>query len=122
MTVLELHDDGWLKLPASLRRALGAVTGDLLEVVPGDGGLVLKAATPATAEAAAPALAVAPVVPPAPAPLLVAEIPAPRKRGRPRKTVADTPTAKTPLAAAVALPPALRAVGRRKPRSAQPPA
>jgi hypothetical protein len=38
MAVLKLHD-GWLKLPATLQRALGAATGDLLEVVPGDGGL-----------------------------------------------------------------------------------
>jgi hypothetical protein len=33
MTTLKLHDDGWLKLPANLQRALGAATGDLLEVV-----------------------------------------------------------------------------------------
>jgi hypothetical protein len=48
MTVLKLHYDGWLKLPAGLQRALGAATGDLLEVVPGEDGVVLRLkATPA---------------------------------------------------------------------------
>jgi hypothetical protein len=120
MTVLKLHDDGWLKLPASLQRALGAATGDLLEVVPGEGGLVLKAATLPAAEAAPPALAAAPVVPSASATLPAAEILAPRQRGRPRKVVVDALAPKTPPAISVALPPTLRAVGRRKPRTVQP--
>jgi hypothetical protein len=120
MTALKLHYDGWLKLPASLQCALGAATGDLLEVVAGEDGLVLrlKSATPASAETVVTTTpALAPVVQPAPA----AEIPAPRKRGRPRKAVANAPAAKTPSAGSVALPPTLRAVGRRKPRAVQPP-
>jgi len=125
MTVLKLHYDGWLKLPASLQRALGAATGDLLEVVQAEGRLVLRlqAAAPAATETVAVSPpAAAPAVPPAPATLPLAETPAPRKRGRPRKTVAGAPTAKTPAAVSVALPPTLRAAGRRKPRAVQPPA
>jgi hypothetical protein len=55
MTVLKLHYDGWLKLPASLQRGLGVAAGDLLEIIPTEGGLVLrmKAAAPASIEAAA---------------------------------------------------------------------
>jgi hypothetical protein len=140
LTVLKLHDDGWLKLPARLQRALGAATGDLLEVVPGEDGLVLRrrSATPASAETIPATPALAPVVQPAPVTQPVAEIPAPRQRGRPRKVVADAPAAepsppaapraspdkpaaKTPSAGSVALPPTLRAVGRRKPRAVQPP-
>jgi hypothetical protein len=77
-----------------------------------------------------------PVVPPAQVTQPVAEIPAPRKRGRPRKAVADAPAAepsppaapraspdkpapRTLSAGSVALPPTLRAVGRPKPRIAQ---
>jgi hypothetical protein len=55
MTILKLHYDGWLKLPADLQRVLGAATGDLLEIMPAEGGLMLrtKAAAPASIEAAA---------------------------------------------------------------------
>jgi hypothetical protein len=114
MTVLKLHYDGWLKLPATLQRALGAATGDLLEIVAVEGGLVLRrntAASATTEVVAASPPAAAPVVPPAPATLPVAELPALRQRGRPRNAVADAPAAKTPSAAAVALPPTLRAAG-----------
>jgi hypothetical protein len=126
MTVLKLHYDGWLKLPADLQRVLGTTTGDLLEIVPTEGGLVLrmKAAAPAStgAEAASPTAA-APAAPPTPASLPAAEPPAPPKRGRPRKAAADAPAPKkVSPAASVALPPTLRAAGRRKPRTVQPPA
>jgi bifunctional DNA-binding transcriptional regulator/antitoxin component of YhaV-PrlF toxin-antitoxin module len=128
MTVLKLHDDGWLKLPASLQRGLGAAAGDLLEVVAAEGGLVLrrKDAAPVAAETVA-ALppsppAAAPVVPPAPASLPPAAVPAPHQRGRSRKAVAESPTAKASPSVSVALPPTLRAAGRRRPRIVQPPA
>jgi hypothetical protein len=50
MAVLKLHDDGWLKLPAGLQRALGAATGDLLEIVAVEGGLALRTNTAASAK------------------------------------------------------------------------
>jgi hypothetical protein len=126
MTILKLHYDGWLKLPADLQRVLGAATGDLFEIVPTEDGLVLrmKAAAPALIEAAAISpTATAPAAPPAPASLPMVEPPAPPKRGRPRKAAADaTAPKKVSPAASVALPPTLRAAGRRKPRTVQPPA
>jgi hypothetical protein len=76
------------------------------------------AASAATETVAALPPAAAPVVPPAPA-IPAAETPAPRKGGRLRKAVADAPAAKTLPAAAIALPPILRAAGRRKPRTVQ---
>ena len=125
MTVLKLHYDGWLKLPADLQRVLGTTTGDLLEIVPTEGGLVLrmKAAAPASIEAAAvSSTAAVPAAPSAPASLPTVESPAPPKRGRPRKAAADAPAPKkVSPAASVALPPTLRAAGRRKPRTVQPP-
>jgi hypothetical protein len=84
--------------------------------------LRMQAAAPATAEATTPAPAAAPVVRPAPATPPVAETAAQRQRGRPRKAVADAPAAKALPAASVVLPPTLRAAGRRKPRTVQPPA
>jgi hypothetical protein len=126
MTVLKLHYDGWLKLPADLQRVLGAATGDLLEIVPTEGGLVLrmKAAAPASIEAAAVSpTAAAPAAPPAPASLPTVESAAPPKRGRTKKAAADAPDPKkVSPAASVVLPPTLRAAGRRKPRIVQPPA
>ena len=119
MTALKLHYDGWLKLPASLQHALGTATGDLLEVVAAEGGLVLrKAATPAstTIEATSPsATAPAPAAPPA------AEIPALRQRSRSRKAVTAASASKPSPAGSIALPPTLRAAGRRKPRAVPPP-
>jgi hypothetical protein len=108
MTALKLHYDGWLKLPVHLQRALGAATGDLLEVEAGRGGLVLRV------PGAAPAAATPTAEPAAPAPDPVsaaAETSGPRKRGRPRKAEV------APAAESLALPPGLRAAGRRKPRA-----
>ena len=108
MTALKLHYDGWLKLPAHLQRALDVATGDLLEVERGMGGLVLRvpgAVPAAVAPMPAPA---APAMDPVSA---AAEAPGPRKRGRPRKAEV------APAAESLALPPGLRAAGRRKARA-----
>ena len=43
MAGLKIHYDGWVKLPAALLRALGAKSGDTIEVEPREGGLVLRA-------------------------------------------------------------------------------
>ena len=43
MADLKIHYDGWVKLPAALLRALGAKSGDMIEVEPREGGLVLRA-------------------------------------------------------------------------------
>jgi AbrB family looped-hinge helix DNA binding protein len=45
VTILKLHDDGWLALPAAARRKLGLATGDLLEVeLARDGAILLRPA------------------------------------------------------------------------------
>ena len=45
MPTLKLHYDGWLLLPAALRRQLGLNSGDRLEVQLVDGTIVLRPAT-----------------------------------------------------------------------------
>ena len=42
MTTLKLHYDGWLALPAALRRKLGLDKGAMLEVELVDGTIVLR--------------------------------------------------------------------------------
>ena len=42
MSTLKLHYDGWLVLPAGLRRALGLESGDRLQVELMDGAIVLQ--------------------------------------------------------------------------------
>jgi bifunctional DNA-binding transcriptional regulator/antitoxin component of YhaV-PrlF toxin-antitoxin module len=118
MSILQLHYDGWVTLPAVLRQKLDLSTGDRLEAEVSGETLVLRRATrvgaseptatepvpvpepqpvEATAEATAPAATPEPVVK--------------RGPGRPRKM---------PVAA---LPPTLKTCGRRKtalPHTAQP--
>jgi hypothetical protein len=122
MTVLKLHYDGWLKLPASLQRALRAAAGDPLEVVAAEGGLVLRIASAAPASPGAETASPTAAAPAMPASLPAAEPPTPAKRGRTKKAVADTSAVKTPRPVSVILPPTLRAAGRRKSRAVQPPA
>ncbi len=74
MTTIKLHYDGWLALPASLRRQLSIGTGDQLELEVLDGAIVLR---PVGSKPAA-VSAHTPTVPDL----------APR-RGRPRKAVAE---------------------------------
>jgi AbrB family looped-hinge helix DNA binding protein len=47
MPTLKLHYDGWLLLPAALRRQLGLNSGDRLDVELIDGTIVLRSATTA---------------------------------------------------------------------------
>jgi AbrB family looped-hinge helix DNA binding protein len=120
MTRLKIHYDGWLALPAAVRRKLGLATGDELEVEVVAEGLLLRTAKrgtrpvesePEEQEQPAPA-AVAP--PPAPAP---EPEPAPAAASAPAaKTRARTGAAKKDKTASTALPglpPQLHARGRR---------
>ena len=42
MAGLKIHYDGWVKLPATLLRALGAKSGDTIEVEPREGGHIMR--------------------------------------------------------------------------------
>ena len=42
MTKLKLHYDGWIALPATVRRRMGITTGDQLEADWVEGGLLLR--------------------------------------------------------------------------------
>jgi bifunctional DNA-binding transcriptional regulator/antitoxin component of YhaV-PrlF toxin-antitoxin module len=103
MPTLKLHYDGWLSLPAALRRNLGLNSGDRLEAELIDGAIVLRPAVrgrqprgpevgaippPTGGDAGAPGIL----------PLTEEAAPARRKPGRPRKVaVAGEPaTASTP--------------------------
>jgi AbrB family looped-hinge helix DNA binding protein len=120
MTRLKIHYDGWLALPAAVRRKLGLATGDELEVEVVAEGLLLRTAKrgtrpvesePEEQEQPAPA-AVAPAPAPAPEPE-----PAPAAASAPAaKTRARTGAAKKDKTASTALPglpPQLHARGRR---------
>ena len=93
MPYLELHDHGWLALPAELRDRLDLRTGDRLQLELIEGGVRLRPAGQATVpEVAQPSL---PVVVPD-------ESPVKRGPGRPRKPVqAKLAEAELPLQAAL---------------------
>src|SRR3954451_8263296 len=95
MPKVRLSYDGWLALPADVRKKLGLATGHQLELELVGGAIVLLAAGPVPAEPAAALLPPATAPDPVPA--------AKRGPGRPRK-----------VPAAVALPPSLRARGGRR--------
>ena len=97
MADLKIHYDGWVKLPAVLLRALGAKSGDTIEVEPREGGLVLRARIGKGADAPGPEAA-----DPAPA----EDPPDQPRASRRRRAAGGQPSS-------VALPPALRAAGRR---------
>ena len=85
MSTLKLHYDGWLVLPAGLRRALELESGDRLEAELVDGAIVLRPAKgkrPATRPEKVAELSVAVSVPTS---LPEAPAVAKRPRGRPRK-------------------------------------
>ena len=113
MSTLKLHYDGWLVLPAGLRRALGLESGDQLEAELVDGAIVLRPAKgkrPATRpeKVAKPPVAVSAVAPSPEAPVV-----AKRPRGRPRKVPAAPAQAELLLALAEApLPSVKRKLGR----------
>lgn len=113
MPTLKLHYDGWIALPAGIRRALGLNSGDRLEADLVDGALVLRSAssargTRARAASGEPAAASEPSPPDT---LLLVDpvaetgnssakagkvadshaAPAPKRRGRPPKAKAAVP-------------------------------
>ena len=107
MPKVRLSYDGWLALPATVRKKLGLSTGYQLELELANGAIVLRPAGVAVPAPEEPPATPAPVeaLPPAP-PSMAAPEPAPalkRGPGRPRK-----------VPAAVALPPNLRARGGRR--------
>ena len=118
MTRLKIHYDGWLALPAAVRRKLGLATGDELEVEVVAEGLLLRTAKrgtrpvesePEEEEQPAPAaVAPAPAPEPEPAPA-TASAPAAKTRARTGAAKKDR-TASTSLPG---LPPQLHARGRR---------
>jgi len=108
MPKVRLSHDGWLALPAAVRRKLGLSTGYQLELELVGGAIVLRPAGAAGPVPAEPAATRPPVeaIPPEPPPVAAAPepVPAPRRGpGRPRK-----------VPVAVALPPGLRARGGRR--------
>jgi AbrB family looped-hinge helix DNA binding protein len=118
MTRLKIHYDGWLALPAAVRRKLGLATGDELEVEVVAEGLLLRTAKrgtrpvesePEEQEQPAPAaVAPAPAPEPEPAPA-AASAPAAKTRARTGAAKKD----KTASTALPGLPPQLHARGRR---------
>jgi AbrB family looped-hinge helix DNA binding protein len=124
MTRLKIHYDGWLALPAAVRRKLGLATGDELEVEVVAEGILLRTAKrgaqpvesePVEEEEPPAPAAVAPA--PAPAPAAAAPAPAPEPEPAPSaKTRTRATAAKKEKRAASTLPglpPQLQARGRR---------
>ena len=94
MTTLKLHYDGWLALPAALRRKLGLGNGAALEIELVDGTIVLRpsdegrgSAVGREREATEAPVALASSAPPSPR----AATPATRERDRARKDPDPTP-------------------------------
>ncbi len=100
MTILKLHYDGWLALPADFRRKLGLGKGQALEAQLVGGTIVLRPAGMKAAEA----VEVEPEPEPAPAVMEPAAAEAPAKP-RARRKQATTAT--------TTLPPALKSRGRK---------
>ena len=83
MATLKLYYDGWLVLPAGLRRTLDLESGDWLEAELVDGAIVLRPKKSAQAPAE-PQNAIQTIAP-TPAPIVEAAVPEKRRPGRPRK-------------------------------------
>src|SRR4051812_1816180 len=113
MTTIRVNYDGWLSLPTAVRRKLGLITGDQLELELSEDGITLRPVRPGTtADEAAPepAATAEPSVSATPPAAAAAAPMVKRGPGRPRKT---------PLPV---LPPTLKARGgRRKAAAASPP-
>ncbi len=99
MAKIRVGEDGWLALPASVRRILGLKPGSDVDVEVKGGALILRPADKALRSTSEPEVA-EDMAEPAAAPV---ESPPPRKRGRPRKVVAAAPA-----------PEPIKARGRRK--------
>jgi AbrB family looped-hinge helix DNA binding protein len=121
MTRLKIHYDGWLALPAAVRRKLGLATGDELEVEVVAEGILLRTAKrgaqPVESEPVEEEEPPAPAAPaPAPAPAAVAPAPAPEPEPAASKTRTRATAAKKEKRTASTLPglpPQLQARGRR---------
>ena len=85
MATLKLHYDGWLVLPAGLRRALELESGDRLEAELVDGAIVLRPAKGKRPATRPEKVAELPVAVSVPTSLPEAPAVAKRPRGRPRK-------------------------------------
>ena len=88
MATLKLHYDGWLALPAGLRRTLDLKSGDRLVAELVDGAMVLRPARAQRAPAEPEPAIEPPAVTAAPTPSLKTALPQKRPRGRPRKVQA----------------------------------
>ena len=85
MSTLKLHYDGWLVLPAGLRRALELESGDRLKAELMGGAIVLRPAKKKRSATKPEKVAELPAAASAPAPSPEAPAVAKRPRGRPRK-------------------------------------
>ena len=85
MSILKLHYDGWLVLPAGLRNALELESGDRLEAELMGGAIILQPAKKKRPATRPEKVAELPAAVSAPAPLPEAPAVAKRPRGRPRK-------------------------------------
>jgi AbrB family looped-hinge helix DNA binding protein len=85
LATLKLHYDGWLALPAGLRRTLDLKSGDRLVAELVDGTIVLRPANGQRAPAEPTQAVEPPAVASAAPPSLETAVPQQRPRGRPRK-------------------------------------
>ena len=115
MSTLKLHYDGWLVLPAGLRRALELESGDRLEAELVDGAIVLRPAKGKRPATRPEKVAEPPVAVSVPTSLPEASTVAKRPRGRPRKVPVAPAQAELLLAPAEApLPSPKRKPGRSR--------
>ena len=113
MSTLKLHYDGWLVLPAGLRRALELESGDRLKAELVDGAIVLRPAKGKRPATRPEKVAELPVAVSVPTSLPEAPAVAKRPRGRPRKVQVAPAQAELLLAPAEApLPSPKRKPGR----------
>jgi AbrB family looped-hinge helix DNA binding protein len=109
MTLVRIHYDGWLALPATFRQALRLETGDQLEVELVGGTIVLRPPAGQGASRAGTALDSPPATAAATTPAL-----------RARSVAPVAPRATRAKPAGAVLPPTLKSRGRRKGGGAAP--
>src|SRR5690348_2295092 len=86
MARVSVNCDGWLALPATVRKRLGLSTGDQLELELIDGNIVLRPARADAAGAAPAPMAAEPAVSATPPAAAATALIVKRGPGRPRKT------------------------------------